>query len=102
MSRQMKSVQRHNVCHRVVGLTAVEWSRGRSVLKLDDFRQEARTITEGQFIARYNHPVLVVQGLVQGELLKQPITAEMQRQETMRVAVVEKLVEVFPETHPKR
>ena len=55
------------------------------MLKLDDFRKEARDITEGQFIARYNHPVLVVQGLVQGELLKQPITTEMQRQETVRV-----------------
>ncbi|MGB0590987.1 MAG: FHA domain-containing protein [Myxococcota bacterium] len=59
---------------------------GSSVLKLDEFRNEARTITEGQFIARHNHPVLVVQGLVQGELLKQPLVAmDMERQETVRV-----------------
>jgi len=55
------------------------------VLKLESFRKEARDITEGQFIARYNHPVLVVQGLVQGELLKQPAVADMSRQETLRV-----------------
>jgi hypothetical protein len=61
--------------------------RGSSVLKLDDFRKEARSITEGQFIARHNHPVLVVEGLVQGELLKQPLTADMERQETIRSRV---------------
>ena len=55
------------------------------MLKLDDFRNEARSITEGQFIARYNHPVLVVQGLVQGELLKQPASVDMSRHETVRV-----------------
>ncbi len=55
------------------------------MLKLDDYRKEARDITEGQFIARYNHPVLVVQGLVQGDLLKQPITTDMERQETLRI-----------------
>ena len=55
------------------------------MLKLDEFRNEARNITEGQFIARYNYPVLVVQGLVQGELLKQPVVMDMDRQETVRV-----------------
>ncbi len=55
------------------------------MLKLDDFRNEARNITEGQFIARNNHPVLVVQGLVQGELLKQQVSVDMERQETVRV-----------------
>ena len=33
------------------------------MLKLESFRKEARDITEETFIARYNHPVLVVRGL---------------------------------------
>jgi len=70
------------------------------VLKLDDFRQEARSITEGQFIARYSHPVLVVHGLVQGELLKQPPSEDMARQETLRMKPGRATVST-PRTRPR-
>ncbi|MDP6945008.1 MAG: FHA domain-containing protein [Myxococcota bacterium] len=55
------------------------------MLKLDAFRKEARTITEGQFVARYGYPVLVVEGLVQGDLLKQPSSNDMERHDTIGI-----------------
>ena len=70
------------------------------MLKLDNFRKEARSITEGQFIARYSHPVLVVQGLVQGELLKQSVSEEMERQETLRMKPGRATV-ATPRTRPR-
>ena len=71
------------------------------MLKLDDFRNEARSISEGQFIARYSHPVLVVQGLVQGDLLKQPaLVSDGAGQETLRMRPCRKTI-ATPRTSAK-